>query len=169
MLSTAIAKSKKYPQNWCFSKIGLVHSLIGEVSDETQHIFRRIEYKDCKLYRLLSKGEIAMVVTQYDLKDIRVFELKGRLDINGAEQLDATLHNTIGEGINKIIMDMGHVEYLNSRSLHTLAEIRSQNQEAGGDLRLARLNPIVQRVFDMVGFRRFFRNYSSIDTAALDF
>lgn len=110
-----------------------------------------------------------MNITQYDIGGVRVAEIEGRVDINGVPELNRFSRQVADEGMSKIIIDMGRVVYMNSDSLHVLAEIQSEARKRGGDLRLVRLSPVVQKVFQIVGFRRFFRNYSSIDTARIGF
>mgnify|MGYP002713159122 CR=1 FL=1 len=108
-----------------------------------------------------------MNIRQQQKNGIQIIELEGRMDIDGVTQLDRVLENANSDGQYKAILDMGGVVYLNSASLHTLARYQQTYQKKGGDLRLAKLSPIVQRVFQMVGFRRFFRNYSTVDAAML--
>jgi anti-sigma B factor antagonist len=108
-----------------------------------------------------------MNIRQQNKNGIQIIEIQGRIDVDGVAQLDRVLHNAIADGQYKTILDMGGVVYLNSAGLHTLARYQQTNQKKGGDLRLAKLSPIVQRVFQMIGFRRFFRNYSTVDAAML--
>jgi anti-sigma B factor antagonist len=106
-----------------------------------------------------------MRIEHLDRDDVLVMMLEGRIDFEGAAELDRTLKNAIANGRCKIVLDMGQVDYLNTAGLHVLADVQVENQRQGGDLRLARLSPIVQRVFQIVGFRRFFRNYATVDAA----
>lgn len=108
-----------------------------------------------------------MIITQYDVNGVRIAEIEGRVDINGMPELNRFSEQIKGDGTTKIILDMGKVVYMNSDSLHVLAQIQSEARKRGGDLRLVRLSPVVQKVFQIVGFRRFFRNYSSIETACI--
>ena len=89
------------------------------------------------------------------------------MDFGGVAELERFLFNLSQKGVRKFIIDMGQVEYINSAALHILTNIQQQTQDLGGDLRLVRLSPVVQRVFNIVGLRQFFRNYSSIETAQI--
>lgn len=108
-----------------------------------------------------------MKIQKQQKNGIQIIEIQGRMDIDGVAQLDRVLHDSHSDGQFKTILDMGGVDYLNSNGLHTLMRYQQNSQKKGGDLRLAKLNPIVQRVFQIVGFRRFFRNYSTVDAAML--
>lgn len=110
-----------------------------------------------------------MNIRRFYENGIVVLFLTGRIDAEGSGQLGEELSKVLLDGHHKVILDMGQVNYLNTAGLHLLAEAQVKNQEKGGELRLARLSPIVQRVFQLVGFRRYFRNYSSVDTAMLGF
>ncbi len=110
-----------------------------------------------------------MNIRLQDENDVRIISLEGRIDVDGAIELEQVLKEALQSGRSKIILDMGLVDYLNTSGLHTIAEIHTNSQDNGGELRFARLSPIVQRVFEMVGFRKFFRNYSSIEAAKIGF
>lgn len=109
-----------------------------------------------------------MKIRQRDTKDIRIYELEGRIDIGGAAILNKVLQGTVADGHRKIVLDMNGVSYMNSESLHILAKIQTDNRHRGGDLRLARLNPLVQRLFNIAGLGRFFPNYASVESAAVN-
>lgn len=110
-----------------------------------------------------------MIIRQQDENGIRIITLEGRIDVDGAIELEQVLQDALQSGRTRIILDMGLVDYLNTSGLHTLAEVHTHSRRNGGELRFAKLSPIVQRVFEMVGFRKFFRNYSSIEAAKFGF
>jgi anti-anti-sigma factor len=110
-----------------------------------------------------------MDITQSEKNDITVITLKGRIDSEGAVDLDLALHTATAEGKNKLILDMAEVRYLNSAGLRTLADVLTIAREDGGDLRLASLNPKVQRVFQIIGFDKFFNIYDTLEAASKDF
>jgi anti-anti-sigma factor len=53
--------------------------------------------------------------------------------------------------------------------LRTRADVLTIAREDGGDLRLASLNPKVQRVFQIIGFDKFFNIYDTLEAASKDF
>ncbi|MEL7673807.1 MAG: STAS domain-containing protein, partial [Chloroflexota bacterium] len=86
-----------------------------------------------------------------------------------AVDLDMALQAATADGKNKMVLEMAEVRYINSAGLRTLADILTQNQKAGGDLKLVNLHPKVKRVFQIIGFERFFNIYESIDEAVAAF
>jgi anti-sigma B factor antagonist len=106
-----------------------------------------------------------MNITEREENGIAVFVLEGRVDSEGAVDLDLALQTAVSEGKYKIILDMSQVRYINSSGLRTLADILTQNKQNGGDLRLVDLNPKVARVFQIIGFDKFFNAYDTLEEA----
>lgn len=101
--------------------------------------------------------------------DITVFVLEGRIDTEGAVDLDLALQAAVSEGQHRMVLDMAEVRYISSAGLRTLADVFTKNREAGGDLKLVALNPKVMRVFRIIGFDRFFSIYDTLEAAVADF
>jgi anti-sigma B factor antagonist len=110
-----------------------------------------------------------MNITEREQNGITIFALEGRVDSEGAVDLDLALQAATSEGKHKMILDMSEVRYINSAGLRTLADILTQNKNNGGDLKLINLNPKVRRVFQIIGFDKFFAIYPAIEEALADF
>jgi anti-sigma B factor antagonist len=110
-----------------------------------------------------------MNITEREQNGITIFVLEGRVDSEGAVDLDLALQAATSEGKHKMILDMSEVRYINSAGLRTLADILTQNKNNGGDLKLNNLNPKVRRVFQIIGFDKFFAIYATIEEALADF
>lgn len=100
---------------------------------------------------------------------ITVFELEGRIDTEGAVDINLALQAAVSAGQHNMVLDMAEVRYIGSAGLRTLADVRTKNREAGGDLKLAALNPRVMRVFRIIGFDRIFSIYDTLEAATVDF
>ncbi|MBN2306320.1 MAG: STAS domain-containing protein [Anaerolineae bacterium] len=110
-----------------------------------------------------------MNITEREENGVTIFVLEGRVDSEGAVDLDLALQTAVSEGKNRIVLDMAEVRYINSAGLRTLADILTQNKEVGGDLRLVDLNPKVQRVLQIIGFDKFFAIYRNVNDALAGF
>lgn len=106
-----------------------------------------------------------MDIVEHNEDGITTFTLAGRVDSEGAVDLDLALHTATSEGKHKMILDMADVRYINSAGLRTLADILTQNRENGGDLLLVSMNPKIKRVFEIIGFDQFFKRYESLAEA----
>ncbi len=110
-----------------------------------------------------------MIIHTREENGVVVYRLEGRLDNDGATQLDAALREGLRNGRYRVVVEMAQVPYINSAALRTLAEITSQNREHGGDLKLAALSPQVRRVLQIVGFDQFAAIYASCEEAVASF
>jgi anti-sigma B factor antagonist len=110
-----------------------------------------------------------MNITERVENGITVFVLEGRIDTEGAVEVELTLQAAVSAGQHKVVLDMAEVRYIGSAGLRTLADVLAKNREADGDLRLAALNPKVMRVFQIIGFDRFFSMYDTLESAIADF
>ncbi len=110
-----------------------------------------------------------MNITERSENGIALFVPRGRIDTQGAVDLDLTLQAAVAEGKHKMVLDMTEVRYISSAGLRTLADVLTKNREAGGDLKLVALDRKVLRVFRIIGFDKFFSIYDALETAMSDF
>jgi anti-sigma B factor antagonist len=110
-----------------------------------------------------------MNITEREQKGITIFIMEGRVDSEGAVDMDLALQTATSEGKVKIVLDMSQVRYINSAGLRTLADILTQNKQNGGDLKLVNLHAKVARVFQIIGFDKFFTIYTTIEEAVASF
>ncbi len=106
-----------------------------------------------------------MNITEKEQNGVVVFTIEGRIDSQGAVDLDLALQSSSTSGHHKMVLDMSEVKYINSSALRTLADIVTQNREEGGDLKLAALSHKVKRVFEIIGFDNFFEIYEAVPAA----
>jgi anti-anti-sigma factor len=100
---------------------------------------------------------------------VTVFALEGRVDTQGAVDMDIALEAAVSEGKYKMVLEMAEVNYISSAGLRTLADVVTKNRENGGDLKLVALNRRVLRVLRIIGFDRFFSLYDTVEEAVADF
>lgn len=110
-----------------------------------------------------------MQITSRDENGVTVFALEGRVDSNGAGQMDDALQDTVADGQYRIVLDMSGVTYINSAGLRTLADILTKCQTNDGSLKLVALSPKVERVLKIIGFDKFFTIYDDVAAASADF
>jgi anti-sigma B factor antagonist len=110
-----------------------------------------------------------MNITERDENGITVFVLDGRIDTQGAVDMDLALQAAVSAGKHKMALDMAEVRYISSAGLRTMADVLTRNREQGGDLKLAALNRKVLRVLRIIGFDKFFAIYDTIEAAIADF
>jgi anti-sigma B factor antagonist len=110
-----------------------------------------------------------MKITEREHNGITVFTLEGRIDTEGAAEMDQTLQAATSDGKHKMVLQMAEVTYISSAGLRTLADVVSRNREQGGDLKLVGLTPKVMRVLRIIGFDRFFAVHEHLEGALTEF
>ena len=110
-----------------------------------------------------------MEITEREQNGVSIITVAGRVDSEGAVDLDMALQALTADNKFKILLDMSGVRYINSAGLRTLADILTQSKENGGDLKLVDLNAKVQRVFQIIGFDKFFNIYATVEEALATF
>ena len=110
-----------------------------------------------------------MNITEREQNGVTIFTLEGRVDSEGAVDLDLALQAATSDDKFKLVLNMSQVRYINSAGLRTLADILTQCKEQEGDLKLVDLNPKVQRVLQIIGFDKFFSIYTSLEDALANF
>ena len=73
-----------------------------------------------------------MNITERDENGITIFVLEGRVDTQGAVDMDLALQTAAAEAKYKMILDMAEVPYISSAGLRTLADVITKNRENGG-------------------------------------
>jgi anti-anti-sigma factor len=90
----------------------------------------------------------------------------GDLDIEHAESFQKHLDNLLGAGTRYFVIDLGEVAFVDSTGLSTLVRLYKRVRIGEGDVRLARVSPEVQKLFDLTRLSRVFDIYPTAAAAA---
>ena len=80
--------------------------------------------------------------------------VEGRLDTNTSPELEAKINEVIGDA-NKLIIDLGNLEYISSAGLRVLLGA-AQVMEGKGEMVVRNVTEAVREVFDLTGFNKVF-------------
>lgn len=100
-----------------------------------------------------------------NLERAAIVTLKGSIDAKTVIQFQTKLNAVIEEGVNRLIIDMEQVRYVNSTGLGYLINLADTVGGEQGMVVLANVQPKVKVVFDMLGLNAFFKIYSSRENA----
>ena len=103
------------------------------------------------------------------VKDIGVMSVKGSIDALTAPDLYKALSNQIAEGHAKLVVDLDELEYTSSAGLRALLEAVKEARNNNGDLRLASIQPNVEKVLRISGFTSILQIYPDVDPAVASF
>ncbi|MFH1035477.1 MAG: STAS domain-containing protein [Pseudomonadota bacterium] len=90
-------------------------------------------------------------------QEVTVVALNGRFDAQSSGQIDSSLQAHIKDGVKKLVVDMGLVEYVSSAGLRVLLSAAKKSGALGGRLVLCGLQPYVLEVFEVAGFTSIFQ------------
>ena len=97
--------------------------------------------------------------------EIEIAVIPKRLDAYAAEDVGASLKNSVQKGVRTIICDFSDTEYVASAGLRVLLLTAKILQKAEGLLLVCSLKPYVQEIFETAGFTQIFRIHNSADEA----
>lgn len=97
--------------------------------------------------------------------DFTVVYVSGRLDISVAEDIEKRLMDILSGGVNKLIIDLGDVEYFSSSAMRVLIAVKRIIDREKGILRLCRTSSMVDKIMSALELIRVFEIYQTIDEA----
>lgn len=102
--------------------------------------------------------------------DIAVLELKGKL-MGGPETtaIHDKVKELVGNKVNKIVIDLGKVKWMNSSGLGALMGSMTTTKNSGGDLKLAKVTEKVKSLFMITKLITIFETFESVDEAVASF
>ncbi len=98
-----------------------------------------------------------------------VVALNGSIDAKTVITFQTHLNSVRERGINRFILDMESVKYVNSTGLGYLINLSDSLGENHGGISLVKVQPKVKVVFDMLGLNAFFKIYPTRDEALKSF
>jgi len=98
--------------------------------------------------------------------DLRVVTLVGRLDQTFEELLARTLEQLVEQQQVRVIVDLGGLNFLNSRGVSAFIAAVDELRGAGGDLKLARAPAQSRLVLERLGIHQILQHFDTVDQAA---
>lgn len=92
--------------------------------------------------------------------------LTGRLDTETTPQLDDLLNGILMGETFTVVYDLEHLEYVSSAGLRAIFRTSKELEKKGGGIAVVKLQPQVQKVFDIVKalpVRSIFANWDEVD------
>jgi anti-sigma B factor antagonist len=98
-----------------------------------------------------------------------VVSVAGSVDALTAGEVTAFLGEQLSAGSTRLVLDLGKVDYVSSAGLRTILATLKEARTKGGDLRLAAIQPNVQKVLQMSGFTSILKTFGDVETAVSSF
>ena len=87
---------------------------------------------------------------------VTVLEPRGRMDTLGAKPFGERVVELIRAGTTRMLIDLGHIQYISSAGFRALLIARKQSADTQGRLVLCGLSAEVRRLFEMSAFTDLF-------------
>ena len=79
------------------------------------------------------------------------------------------IHSLVTDGMKRIVIDLGGVNYMNSSGIGTLIACLTTVRNGGGELRLANVGGKVQNLFVITQLVKVFDTYETVERALANF
>lgn len=99
-------------------------------------------------------------------KEIGFVELSGRLVAESRYELERVLREWSEAGVNRVVVSLGNLQYLDSAGLSTLIGGLQRAKRAGGELIVCELNPRLRSMFEITSIGNYLRVCSTESEAA---
>ncbi|NIM19003.1 MAG: anti-sigma factor antagonist [Candidatus Latescibacteria bacterium] len=100
---------------------------------------------------------------------VALITLKGSIETTNAATLEEAIERVINDRCYQIVVDLGGVNYISSAGWGIFISEIKRVRRNGGDIKLAKMNPAVREVFEILEFHNILKPYSSKEDALRDF
>ncbi|MEV0390626.1 STAS domain-containing protein [Nonomuraea sp. NPDC050643] len=107
----------------------------------------------------------ALRLTHRHLPGVTVVALAGELDTTNHAHLTAYLGQALGDPADQVVFDLRELTFLDSSGLRALLLCHRSSAEAGGELRLACLQPLPARLVEVTGVGSHMATHATVDQA----
>src|SRR5208337_688793 len=97
-----------------------------------------------------------------------VLHVAGRMDADNAVQFEQQCESCISEGVTSLIIDLGDLRYISSMGLRSFVLFSQKLREKGGELRICRMNGLVQQVFEITRLNQVLVLHDSVESALME-
>jgi anti-anti-sigma factor len=107
------------------------------------------------------------IETKQTESGLGVVTLSGRLVLGkDIERLESAVNDLVATGQKKIILDLTTLDYADSSGIGTFVSCLTAVRKAGGEMRMAGVNPRIQRLFQITGVNHLMAIYPTVAEAA---
>jgi len=101
--------------------------------------------------------------------EISVVSINGNMLHENVDVFKKTLLDLLDQKKVKIVLDFGSLIYISSLCLAALIDIKKKANELGGDLKLARINKLLQNLLESTTLVRKIETFPDVEAAVKSF
>ena len=111
-----------------------------------------------------------MEIDTKTMDGVKVVKLTGRLCMGSPlDRFNATLGDLLGEGHNRIVLDLEEVPTIDSSGIGMLVRFLTSTKQSGGAIRLLRPSKFTIQTLKMVGLLNLFAIFEELPQAVASF
>ena len=110
-----------------------------------------------------------MEIKDKQVEGVTVLSLNGSIDAITAPEITEFIQAQIAKGNTKLVADLSGVDYTSSAGLRVLLGAIKDTRAQSGDLRLAGIQPDVQKVLNLSGFTNILKIFDNTDAAVASY
>ena len=111
---------------------------------------------------------MALEITQREVNGVYVLALKGRLVLGDESNgLRTTVDKLLTSGATRMVVNLEHVDFVDSAGLGSLIEAHRKMKEKGGHLKLCHIGPRLKRALELARLLPMFET-AETEAAALE-
>ena len=99
---------------------------------------------------------------------LAVIYTEGYINNQGGEEIAARAYELIGEGYDRLLLNLEGTKIVNSIGISILIEIIEKMMETGGRLAFCCLTPTIEKTFHIMGLAQYAGIYPDEETAATE-
>jgi anti-anti-sigma factor len=105
-----------------------------------------------------------MEIIQKEENGIVFVTIKGRLDADSALEAEKTVENALEGDIDRMLFDLGALDYLSSAGLRVLLSAAKEIKRRDGKIVLCSLTQFVKEIFEVSGFESLIPIADSVES-----
>ena len=111
-----------------------------------------------------------MKVKSYQKDSVEIIEAHGKfLGGPDTEELDEKLYTLLGKKSLKVVIDLGHADWINSSGIAILIHHWKKFNEIGGKMKLARLTDKIEKILVIAKLTSVFEVHDTLEEAISSF
>ena len=120
--------------------------------------------------RRMGDGPVPLEITQRETNGIYLLALRGRLVLGDESNgLRATVDQLLALGATRIIVNLEHVDFVDSAGLGALIETHRKTKTKGGRLKLCHMGPKLMRALELARLLPMFETSPTEAAAVAEF
>jgi len=113
---------------------------------------------------------MALQIIEKETSGVTVLALSGRITLGDeSNQLRTKIKDILGQGVKRLVLDLGNVSYIDSAGLGTLVAGYTSAQSQGASMKLANLTKRFREQLNITKLVTVFEVYDSVEGAVKSF